>query len=38
MDEVWFAAVAKREQLLGMKYLNEPIHPDSVSLPIIHRS
>lgn len=38
MDEVWYAAVAKREQLLGMKYLNEPIYPDSVSLPIIHRS
>jgi len=38
MDEVWYAAVAKREQLLGMKYLNKPIHPNSVSVPIIHRS
>ena len=38
LDELWYSAVAKREQLLSMKYLNTPIHPEKVSLPLIQQS
>lgn len=35
LEELRVATVNKREQLLQLKYLNQPLHPESVSVPEI---